>query len=469
MDLTLNVNRNAIPHFDCWVGAWAMHEPNFHAIREQLEALNLTVHLANTEQNRAEAIERAEDMFSTTEDGIGVINIEGSMIKHASSFSSSCSSVMVRRVLTRMASDENIRGIVMRIDSPGGTVAGTKELADAIAVAKTKKPVWAYCNDLTASAAYWVASQCTRIEANPTALVGSIGTYCVVADSSKAAEKEGFKIHVVRAGEFKGMGTPGTEVTDDHLQELNNQVRALNTFFLDAVSVGRGMQMSEVSKLADGRVHIASEAKKVGLIDDVSAFDDFFERFSSSLTTPDSPVSELKESGMSNDDTAKPATLAEIEAKFPKATADWKLSCLKAGFTMSQCQESFCEIMQAEVEAANKRIEEFSKAAKAKPGHKALALRAKSEEKKDDMAEDEEYMEDDEEEMAEGDEQEPSMEEDEETVARWNALVDKQARLNGGDRMKATSVVAKKNPVLLKRMQAAVNVKAARNRRRRRA
>jgi len=227
--------------------------------------------------------------------------------------------------------------------------------------------------------------------------------------------------------------------------------------------------MSEVSKLADGRVHIASEAKGLGLIDDVSAFDEFFERFSSSVSAPGSPVSHQEEIDMTSENTAKPATLAEIDAKFAKASADMKLAWVRSGYTLAQCQESYCELLQAEVEAANKRAEDAAKQAKAKPGHKALALRAKSEEKKDDMAEDEEYMEEDEEEMAEGDEEEPSMEEDEETVARWNALVDKQARLNGGDRMKATSVVAKKNPVLLKRMQAAVNAKAARNRRRRRA
>lgn len=468
MDLTLNVNRGAIPHFDCWIGAWAMHEPNFHAIREQLSALNLTVHLANSEQNRIEAIERAEDAFSTTEDGIGVINVEGSMMKHASSFSSSCSSVMVRRTLNRMAADENIRGIIMRIDSPGGTVAGTKELADAIASAKTKKPVWAYCNDLTASAAYWIASQCTRIEANPTALVGSIGTYCVVMDSSQAAESEGLKIHVVRAGEFKGMGTPGTEVTDDHLAELNAQVKALNTFFLDAVSTGRGMQMDQVSKIADGRVHIAAEAKNIGLIDDVSAFEDFFERFSSSVSAPGSPVSHQEEIDMTSENTAKPATLAEIDAKFAKASADMKLAWVRSGFTLAQCQESYCELLQAEVDAANKRAEAAQRA-KSKPGHKALALRAKSEEKKEDeMAEDEEYAED-EEEMAEGDEEEPEMEEAEETVARWNSLVEKQAKLCGGNRMKATSIVAKKHPTLMKRMQAAVNAKASRVRRRARA
>jgi signal peptide peptidase SppA len=452
MELNLSVGSQLIPFYGNWIGSWAMHEPYFHSLREQLTSLNLTMHLANSDQNRAEAMQRIEDSFATSQEGIGVINIDGPMMKHASSFSSSCSTVEVRRILNQFANDGNIKGIVLRIDSPGGTVAGTKELADAIVEAKAKKPVWAFCNDLTASAAYWIASQCDRIEANSTSLVGSIGTYCVVADSSKAADEAGVKIHVVRAGEFKGMGTPGTEVTDAHLAELLVQVKGLNMFFLDAVSTGRGMAMDQVSTLADGRVHLASEAKTLGLIDDVSAFEDFFDRFTSSVSSPGSPVSQKEESDMSAENTAKPATIAEIEGKFPKASSEWKLACLKAGWTMAQCQESFCEQMQLEVEAAQKRAEAAEKLASnatTKPG--VDPLKSKSRARAEDMPKD-----DDEEEV--DPEATDDMDEDEdEAEAKWKAAVQREMVSCGNDRAKAVRQANRKHPKLRAAYVASVN------------
>lgn len=455
MELNLSVGSQLIPFYGNWIGSWAMHEPYFHSLREQLTNLNLTMHLANADQNRAEAMQRIEDSFATSQEGIGVINIDGPMMKHASSFSSSCSTVEVRRILNQFANDGNIKGIVLRIDSPGGTVAGTKELADAIVEAKAKKPVWAFCNDLTASAAYWIASQCDRIEANSTSLVGSIGTYCVVADSSKAADEAGVKIHVVRAGEFKGMGTPGTEVTDAHLEELLVQVKGLNMFFLDAVSTGRGMTMDQVSTLADGRVHLASEAKNLGLIDDVSAFEDFFDRFTVSVSAPGSPVVSQKDIDMSSENTVKPVpvSLVELETSFPKSSAEWKLSCLKAGYSIDEARASYCAILQAEVDAANKRAEEAEKrvSSASKPGVAPLKSRARAEDapkdEEDPAAMDEEATDDmDEDEMTE-----------EEASSRWNAAVEKQMKVCGGDKAKAVRLANKKNPGLRAAYVAAAN------------
>lgn len=130
--LNLNASRSSIPFLHCWFGAWAMHEPIFHQYRDQLAALNIGLHLAGSKENRQEAMDRIDDSFSSTQEGIGIINLNGPLMKHASSFSSSCSTVAARQELNRMANDPNILGIMLRIDSPGGTVAGTKELADAV-------------------------------------------------------------------------------------------------------------------------------------------------------------------------------------------------------------------------------------------------------------------------------------------------------------------------------------------------
>jgi signal peptide peptidase SppA len=477
MQLNLDLGGHDVPYLSNWLGPWAMEETRFHALRHQVESSNLIMHLSN-DQNRQEAIQRAEQMSYTVEEGVAVINLNGPMMKHAPSMSGGCSTAVAKRQIGLALNDPNVKGILLRIESPGGTVSGTKELADAIAKAKQSKPVWAFCNDLTASAAYWVASQCDRIEANPTSLVGSIGTYMVVADSSKAAEKAGIEVHVVRAGAFKGTGTPGTKITDEQLADMDTTVSGLNQFFLQAVESGRSLSREQVITLADGRCHLASEAKRLDLIDDVSSFEDFFDRFVSSVSTPGSPVvSHQEDIDMSSAETAKPvpATIAQLEQRFPEASDSWKLSALKAGYTMDQALESYNQVLlqekkilqkqaedaKAEAAEAKKKAEQM---AKGKPGVSALkpkSRKARSEyedkEMEDDkeVAEDEELMEDD----MEDEDEEELMEEEEDVTAKWARLVDREAKSCGGNRQKATAKVAKRYPGLRARLVQVANAR----------
>ncbi|MBK7804424.1 MAG: S49 family peptidase [Chloracidobacterium sp.] len=92
--------------------------------------------------------------------------------------------------------------------------------------------------------------------------------------------KAGVTVHVLRAGSMKGFGTPGTEITDEGLASIQVIVNGLNTFFLDAVSEGRKMEIAQVAAIADGRVHLAAKAKEMGLIDAVSDFETAFPKFS---------------------------------------------------------------------------------------------------------------------------------------------------------------------------------------------
>ena len=211
-------------------------------------------------------------------DGIAVISITGALMKQRASFSRATSTALLRRSIRSAAADRDIRGIMMVIDSPGGTVAGTGDLADDIAAAAGQKPVHAFFEDLAASAAYWVGSQANHVSANPTALVGSIGTFAVVHDLSKAADDAGIKVHVIKAGEFKGAGAPGSVVTDDQLAQMQIMVDGLNEHFLDGVASGRGMNRAQVNQLNDGRVHIAATAQELNLIDAVESFAAAFDR-----------------------------------------------------------------------------------------------------------------------------------------------------------------------------------------------
>jgi ClpP class serine protease len=101
----------------------------------------------------------------------------------------------------------------------------------------------------------------------------------MAVDTSGAAEKAGVKVHVVKAGEFKGAGTPGTAILDSHLMEMQRQVSGLNEFFIEAVSTGRGLEGTALEQVTDGRAHLAADAMRYGLIDEIADFEEYFESF----------------------------------------------------------------------------------------------------------------------------------------------------------------------------------------------
>jgi signal peptide peptidase SppA len=203
---------------------------------------------------------------------VAIIHLAGPLTKAGGWWFSGTSSVQARGEISAAAADPDVGKIALLIDSPGGTVAGTYELAAAVAAAAKQKRTVAYIQDLGASAAYWAASQASEVFASPTAYVGSIGTYGVLVDSSGMADRMGIKVHVVRAGEFKGMGMPGTAIEKKHLEEAQRLISAQNEFFLEGVAGGRRLPLAKVRELADGRAHIAAKAKELGLIDGVQSF-----------------------------------------------------------------------------------------------------------------------------------------------------------------------------------------------------
>jgi signal peptide peptidase SppA len=202
--------------------------------------------------------------------GVAVIPLDGPLMKVWSKYGGT-SSVWARAAIRNADKDESVKAIMLHIDSPGGTGAGTAELGDA--VKNAAKPIHAHIDDLGASAAYWVASQADHVSVNRAGFVGSIGTYATVYDTSGAAELAGVKVHVVSTGPYKGAGEDGVLVTDEHLAYLQDIVNKHFSHFEEAVRGGRSMLKAQFNKVSDGRVFDAREAKSLGLVDSVESFD----------------------------------------------------------------------------------------------------------------------------------------------------------------------------------------------------
>ena len=265
-----------VAHLGEYFGAWAIAPAPFRMLVDHARGIDLTKHVDHHRELLARQGSFASGVsgYPTAGEGeIAVIDLSGVLMKYPSSIGGGSSTVAARAQIRAAARSENVSGIVLRIDSPGGTVSGTKDLADDVAAAATLKPVFAYAEDQCLSAAYWISARATKVFANPTALVGSIGTYATILDSSGAAKMDGIVVHVVRAGEFKGMGQPGTEVTPAHLDELQRVIDQLNAHFVAGVAAGRKLDGARAQALADGRAHLAADAVRLGLIDGVQTFD----------------------------------------------------------------------------------------------------------------------------------------------------------------------------------------------------
>lgn len=206
-------------------------------------------------------------------DGVAVIPLSGPMSKRLSWWGGA-STAWTRAMLKAALADSRVSSILLVLDSPGGHVAGTADLAADVVAANLEKPVVAFVEDLCCSAAYWVASGARAIYANnPTAVVGSIGVYMAVPDVSAAFAKEGIVVHLVTTGPLKGAGAWGTPITEEHLKAWQVEVDDTMGLFEKAVRAGRSMTAPQFAAVSDGGVWVATKAKDLGLIDGIRTLD----------------------------------------------------------------------------------------------------------------------------------------------------------------------------------------------------
>jgi protease IV len=174
--------------------------------------------------------------------------------------------------LQRAEDDSDVKAIVLRVDSPGGTVAASEEIATY--VKQAKKPIVVSVGDVDASGAYMVSSQADRIIANPGSAIGSIGVITEIPNVSGLADKLGISFKVITAGKYKDAGSPFRPLTPEETAMLQGQVDAVYEQFIDIVAEGRKMPKEEVRKLATGWAWNAVEAKKLGLVDQIGTYQD---------------------------------------------------------------------------------------------------------------------------------------------------------------------------------------------------
>jgi protease-4 len=178
------------------------------------------------------------------------------------------------------AKNNSIKGILLNVDSPGGAVAPSIEIAYAIKRAKELKPVVVYASGTIASGSYYASIWANEIIANPGSMVGSIGVIMQGADVSELMNKVGIKSQSVQAGKYKKVGATDREWTEYEKNELNKVIYGTYDLFTSDVANARGLDIKKRDSFANAHIFTAHQAKDVGLIDTIGVAYDAKNRLS---------------------------------------------------------------------------------------------------------------------------------------------------------------------------------------------
>jgi protease IV len=220
-------------------------------------------------------------MKSPAKEKVLVVDVEGmiSSIEPGSVFNREGD--VLSRVYARLqaaAEDKLVRGLILRLDTPGGDVTSSDILYREVLKfrEKTGIPVVALMMGVAASGGYYVASACDAIIAHPSTITGSIGVIALFPDMEGLLSKVGVKVQVVKSGDLKDAGSPFRNLSDEEQRLFQDIIDEHYGRFLEVIHGNRKNELSleDIRQLADGRVYTASQALKLKLIDGVGYFDD---------------------------------------------------------------------------------------------------------------------------------------------------------------------------------------------------
>ena len=198
---------------------------------------------------------------------IGVIPIEGPI----------SDSLTITSQLITFKKDKGIKAIILRINSPGGSVGPTQEIYREVRKTIRSKKVIVSMGEVAASGGYYIAAAADKIVANPGTITGSIGVIMHFVQFKELLGKIGVDLEVLKSGEFKDVGSPHRELTERDKELINALISDIQKQFEEGVATGRKMAVEEVQLISDGRVFSGAQAKELGLVDALGNFQDAVE------------------------------------------------------------------------------------------------------------------------------------------------------------------------------------------------
>lgn len=252
---------------------WLIRPETHASIREivQSKLINGTMPVSREGEGVCGEMVELEGM-EIDERGFAIIPVGGMMGRKLSGLEKGSGAVDTDDVIGELRdanADESVRWILLDIDSPGGLVNGTPEVAAA--VRDSDKPVFAFTAGMMASAAYWLGSSAQQVYATRSADIGSIGVYVPFFDQTGMLEQMGVEVELFKSGRFKGMGFPGVPLTDEQRERIQGEVDQIADWFYATVRDNRemfgGVEIED--ETMQGQTFLADEAIGRGLIDDI--------------------------------------------------------------------------------------------------------------------------------------------------------------------------------------------------------
>lgn len=218
------------------------------------------------------------DSQDVNEGSIAVIPIRGAITKH-DQFCGPAGMNSIANLLDSCYSTDNIKGVLLVVESGGGEAYAMRILNDAIS--RRNKPVIAFIDDLSASAAYGIISGCDHIVANSElARIGSIGTYQTIIDHTQYFKNAGINIIEIYATDSKDKNSDFKEALNGNFEPLRKTIDVLNNSFLGMIENNRGDKLTkDRSEWGTGKVYFAKDALSLGLIDQIDSFENVLNYF----------------------------------------------------------------------------------------------------------------------------------------------------------------------------------------------
>lgn len=216
----------------------------------------------------------------TFKDKVGVINIEGIIFD----------SFEINEQIKDFRDRDDIKAVVIRIDSPGGAVAPSQEIYSEVLKTRKVKPVFVSMGNVAASGGYYISAGADKIYANPGTITGSIGVIMEFLNIEGLYEKIGLKGKVVKSGKYKDIGSGLRDMTDEEKLILQQLIDDVHGQFIDAIAEGRNMNRDAVVEIADGRVFTGKKAKTIGLVDELGTLEDTISAIAIQAGLKDDPL-----------------------------------------------------------------------------------------------------------------------------------------------------------------------------------
>ena len=211
---------------------------------------------------------------------IGVVEIEGVI----------ADSKDIMEDIVRFKEDETIKGVILRINSPGGSVPPSQEIFEEVKKLRGKKKVYVSMGTVCASGGYYIATAGEKIYAMPSTITGSIGVIMEQVVIEDLLKKIGLQPNTMKAGDFKDVGSPFRKMTVEERKYFQEILNTIHTQFINTVATQRKIPMDTAKKLSDGRIYLGQQAMDLKLIDRIGTFYDTLDDMKNTLNIKGKPV-----------------------------------------------------------------------------------------------------------------------------------------------------------------------------------